>query len=326
MSFPVTINGNTYTAAEFLNYGHLTEFPAIIADVATVGTQVVDAAATSTTNANATAADVVLTNADVVLTNADVVTANASVVAAELAQTAAEAAVVGAQLPVASTTGTSTAYEFTNSDLTIGDSVAIRVNFDKTCGVAPTLEETTNGNPYEIVDRGNRSLTSGEISSGQSYILLYDTAINKWIVQNLPLVKLISTLDGNSQTVNNIRLTNTPVTYPQNGSLAGKIIEGDYVIGYIDYDSTLSGGSYDPDEGSATIELYLSANKTSASGVAVTGGSFSVSAGTPDSNTFTGNNTVASGSPRYVVAKVTSATTLKNAKGSIMLTKNSEDI
>lgn len=40
MSFPVTINGNTYTEAMFIGYEHLINFPNIIEDVATVAEEV----------------------------------------------------------------------------------------------------------------------------------------------------------------------------------------------------------------------------------------------------------------------------------------------
>lgn len=40
MAFPVTINGNTYSEAQFLNRGYTTALPAIIADVATVAGEV----------------------------------------------------------------------------------------------------------------------------------------------------------------------------------------------------------------------------------------------------------------------------------------------
>lgn len=47
MTFPVTINGNTYAEADFINYGHLTNFPAIIDDVATVAGVVATDASTA---------------------------------------------------------------------------------------------------------------------------------------------------------------------------------------------------------------------------------------------------------------------------------------
>ncbi len=49
MSFPVTINGNTYNEADFLNYGHVEKFPEIIADVAASAQQVADDLSTSQT-------------------------------------------------------------------------------------------------------------------------------------------------------------------------------------------------------------------------------------------------------------------------------------
>ena len=45
MSFPVTINGNTYAASDFEGYSYITNFPAIIADVATEATNVANNAA-----------------------------------------------------------------------------------------------------------------------------------------------------------------------------------------------------------------------------------------------------------------------------------------
>jgi hypothetical protein len=51
MSFPVTINGVTYTEADFTGYGYKTKLPALTGDIATVAGQVAANAGTATTQA-----------------------------------------------------------------------------------------------------------------------------------------------------------------------------------------------------------------------------------------------------------------------------------
>lgn len=97
----------------------------------------------------------------------------------------------------------------------------------------------------------------------------------------------------------------------QTAEIAGTLAAQDYVIGY--YNETVTFPACDVVSGAGTgdIELYLSPNRTSASGTIITGGSFSVST-TVDSNTLTAANTVTAGTPRYVVAKCTATTGLEN--------------
>lgn len=124
---------------------------------------------------------------------------------AEAAKTSAEAAATSLQLPVVNTTGTGAAYEWTDANYVIADGAAIRANFHTGNSASPTLEETTDGNVYEIVAIGNRSLDAGEISSGATYILVFDTAINKWIVQNLALHTLLQDLNADGNRITNLR-------------------------------------------------------------------------------------------------------------------------
>lgn len=104
---------------------------------------------------------------------------------------------------------------------------------------------------------------------------------------------------------------NGVITLKSGGEIAGSISNGDYVIGYINSTVTLTEASLACGVGTATVTMYLSPNRTSASGTAITGGAFSVST-TVDKNTLTGNNTVAEDTPRYLVAVVASASSLAN--------------
>lgn len=64
MTFPVTINGNTYNESDFIGYNHLTNFPAIVQDVATVAGEV------SLISTSATAVPVTSTTKTIGLTDA----------------------------------------------------------------------------------------------------------------------------------------------------------------------------------------------------------------------------------------------------------------
>lgn len=102
----------------------------------------------------------------------------------------------------------------------------------------------------------------------------------------------------------------TPL-YVDSAQIGGAITDGDYVIGMINKTVTLTEASILAGAGTGTVALYLSPDRTSASGTAITGGSFSASTAV-DTNTLTGNNTVAAATPRYLVAAVSSASSLEN--------------
>ncbi len=112
----------------------------------------------------------------------------------------------------------------------------------------------------------------------------------------------------------------TPV-YHDGAMIHGVNIQNDdYPIDYIDYDCTLTSGAIVTGAGTATVALYLSADRTSAAGTAITGGSASAST-TKAALTLTANNTVSSASPKYLIAKVTSASALENVAVNIARTK-----
>ncbi len=124
---------------------------------------------------------------------------------AEDAKIAAEAAATSLQFPVYSTGGTASAYTITDADLTIADGAAIRLNFHAANNASPTLEETNDGNAYEIVAPGNRALDAAEITLGFTSILYFDAAINKWIALGLPLYRLVQDLDANGNKITKLR-------------------------------------------------------------------------------------------------------------------------
>lgn len=271
MTFPVTINGNTYTAAQFVNYGHLSAFPNIIDDVATVAGEVEDAKTTAVAAANSTGGAATSSTSNSIGTGSKSFTIQTG-----------KSFVAGQYIKAA-------------------DATAPTTNF-----MVGTVTSYNSGTGA-LVMNATASTGSGTLTDW-SIFLTTDP----------------NTLGG---TINGASLVNCPVKHKPPAPIFGTLVaDVDYVIGYIDYDSTLSGGVYIPDEGTGRVDLYLSSNKTSASGTAITGGSFdALDYTTPDSNTFTANNTVSSGSPRYLVAKCVSTTGLVNVKGSITETKNTDD-
>lgn len=234
----VTLNGNTYNDNSFLDDGHQTAFLQSLSDflveadaVSTAKTDAEQAetnaamsasnAATSETNA-ANSADLAedwaidstisggsakewATRAedDSVPGGGGLFSAFHYTQKAIDAKNDAEAAAVSTQFPVYTTSGTGSAYTITDSDLNIADGAAIRINFHDTNSASPTLEETTEGTAREIVDKGNRSLDAGEISTGATFIAFLDTSIGKWILLGLELTKLVGSLDANGQTISN---------------------------------------------------------------------------------------------------------------------------
>jgi hypothetical protein len=327
MSFPFTINGHTYTQSLWEGYNYLTTMPLLAQDISEVSIQAVDArdGAQDAQAASESAAAVTATN--VIETTNNVLATESARDLALFYKNAAEAAAVSTQFAAYNSAGTSTAYEITDGSLVIDDTAAIRVTFHITNGANPTLEETVDGVPHEMVAPGNRSLSAGELAAGSAYILLYSTAISKWVVQNLALYKLTQTLDANGQIIDNAVLTNCAIRTKDGFEWAGNIVANTEVeVGYINYDCTLAGGSGDVDFGTGDISFYLSTGKTSAGGTAITGGNFNaLTSGAVDTNSFTANNVVIGSSPKRVIAKCTSSASLRNAKFVFDIIKKTDD-
>lgn len=102
------------------------------------------------------------------------------------------------------------------------------------------------------------------------------------------------------------------------------VVGEDYVVGYIDFDCTLNNLAIRANSGSGTIEAYLSSDETSASGVIITGGTFTVST-TVDNNALTAANTVSDAAPKYLVLKCTASTNMQNVTAALKYTKNKDD-
>ena len=107
---------------------------------------------------------------------------------------------------------------------------------------------------------------------------------------------------------------------PSNASGSTTIGNGDYVIGYSNLAKTLTKAALLSKAGTANITLYLSPNRTSASGTAITGGAFTVSTAV-DENSLTANNTITAGTGQYLVAKVESAAALEAVAVELSYTK-----
>jgi hypothetical protein len=180
MSFPVTINGTTYTEAMFLDYGWRTAIPNITADIATVAGNAVTAGSTATTSASTAT------------TQAGIATTKAAEALASAAT--AVAAATSTDYPFTTTAGSSTAYtvDFT-PDRTVADGFSARINFHTTSGANPTL--TVDGASTKGLVDGSRfdgtgayiNISAGRIPAGFNGIVMYDSGIDKYVVFNLPL-------------------------------------------------------------------------------------------------------------------------------------------
>lgn len=94
----------------------------------------------------------------------------------------------------------------------------------------------------------------------------------------------------------------------------------DYVVGYFAFTATLAEMRLQAESGTGTLTYFLSPDRTSASGTAITSGSGSVSS-TLSTLSFSGNNTVSGGSPRYLIARTSSISGLRNVMQSLQYTK-----
>lgn len=148
-------------------------------------------------------------------------------------------------------------------------------------------------------------LVADDIKTGQLIQVSYEAGTDRFQMMNNP---------GNIFT-----------TEREAATVAGNLYVQDYVIGYFDYDATLSYASLVGGSGSGNVSLYLSPNRTSASGTVITGASGVAVSTTLASGSLTANNTVAAASPRYLIAKCTSSTALTNLIVSLKVIKNMDD-
>jgi hypothetical protein len=177
MSFPVTINGNTYNQVDFLGYAYLESFPAIMSDVAAVAADVVTSAGNAATSE---------TNAATSETNAATSESNAATSESNAAASAVSAAAAAASLefPFSVTSGSSTAYtiDFT-PDLTLGDGATIRVSMHVANGANPTLS-VDGATARNIVLPDHTNVPVGALVSNYNYLLTYEGSTNKWVVMS----------------------------------------------------------------------------------------------------------------------------------------------
>lgn len=99
--------------------------------------------------------------------------------------------------------------------------------------------------------------------------------------------------------------------YKGSAIIPGVVSNGDYLVGMINSNTTVTEVSGIAPTGTATVTIYLSTDKTSASGTAITGGALSVSTSV-DRNALTANNTTVQDTTRYVIAAVSSASSVED--------------
>lgn len=222
MTFPVVINGNTYNNVDFQGRGYLSSFPAIINDVATV------AGVVSANSVNSTA------QATTATTQAGIATTART--AAEVARDAAQAAAVGTQFAGYTTTGTSTLYTITDANLLIVANASIKVRFDKNSAANPTLRNTSAGVAKPLLYQTGQPIAAGILKANQSYILLFDGALDGWKVQGLSAdliqrAEAIFPIGSQVVAINPTRLQATPYApLYLAGALVGNVAEAVYQI------------------------------------------------------------------------------------------------
>lgn len=257
MSWPQTINGNTYTEADFIgpNRPYLTNFPAIIGDVATVAGEVQINSDAAVAAAASTGASGTSTTSLAIGTGSKSLTIQTgkSFVAGQIIKVA-----VTASPTVNYMTGTVTSY---NSGT----------------GALVFVSEVVYGS-------GTYAAWSISVTSDAVYVQNETSRIH------------------NTVSVNR-----------------------DYVVGYIDFDTTLTNLAIRSNVGTGTIEAYLSSDETSASGTLITGGTFSVST-TVDSNALTAANVVTAASPKYLVLKCTASTSMQDVTVALEYTYSAKAI
>lgn len=195
MSWPQTINGNTYTEAMFLNRGYVTALPALTEDMATVAGEV-------QTNADQVALDEIQTNAD-----AATCTTKASEASVSAATAVAAASAASKGIPFVTTSGSSTAYtaDFT-PDLSGGDGELFSLDIHTAnTSTSPTLA-IDGGSAKSLVALTGRSLAVGELYIGANITVSYDGENDRYEIQGgLPLRRLENEVDANGNNLVNVR-------------------------------------------------------------------------------------------------------------------------
>lgn len=231
VTFP---NNNTYNdgstpPGNMDNGGHRTNFIPLVTDTIAIAAVAVSAAA------NATA------QAGVATTQATNATAQAGIAttaknAALAAQTGAEAAATSTQFPSYTTSGPLTAYTITDANLIIAASACIKVKFHVTCGNNPTLRNISSGTAKPILYQSGQPISAGVLKANQSYILLFDAALNAWKVQGLFFTLIqqpeaIFPINSNVVSINPTRLQATPYApLYLAGALVGNVAQATYQI------------------------------------------------------------------------------------------------
>lgn len=124
---------------------------------------------------------------DATAASASASAAAASAVTAGTARDQAVAAAASSDFPYGTTAGTASAYTLDlTPDRVTGSGSACRVRFHVANNATPTLQVDA-GAAAEIVDATGRSLAAGEIALNRVYILVYDGALSKWVIQSLPI-------------------------------------------------------------------------------------------------------------------------------------------
>lgn len=396
MTWPQTINGNTYTESMFIGYNHLTNFPNIIEDIAEVGAAATGAAEdaktaggftylfdTTTTAGDPGAGKLRLNNATIASATAMYIseTTNASQAIASIIQSWDDStstikgflriskqsdlsvfalfSVSGSVSDGGSYDTLTLSYVGGNGSFALNDPLTVQFarNGDKgdtgATGAAGAdgagftrapMTSTGSANAYvltpvtpissysdqqvfvfeanfantgaatlNISGLGAKAirknfdevLVANDIKTGQLIQVAYEAGTDRFQMMNNP---------GNIIT-----------TERANALIANTLAVQDYVIGFFDYDCLLSYASLISESGTGTISLYLSSDRTSASGTVITGASALSVSSTISQNSLTANNTVSSASPKYLIAKCTASTSLKNTVVSMKIVKNMDD-
>ena len=135
------------------------------------------------TNAVAREVEVATTQAGIATTQAGIATISADNAVA--AKDAAEAAAASSSFPFAVTSGTASAYtlDFTPNQVTMAGSV-FRAQFHVANENSPTIS-VDGGSALEIVNSAGQSLNAGDIAINRIYMVLYDVALTKWVINSL---------------------------------------------------------------------------------------------------------------------------------------------
>lgn len=138
-------------------------------------------------------------------------------------------------------------------------------------------------------------------------------------------IAIYTSADVLVKTLDDVTLSAETVTVHESAVISGTLLTQDYDIGFFVYNCTIEGAGFECDSGDGNVSLYLSDNKTSASGTVISGAS-SVDVDTDYTTaTLTANNTVVSASPKRVVLKCNDSNALTNLTVTLKISKVADE-